>query len=193
MKHKHIHLHPGEYHASDHPAVISTILGSCVAACLFDPGRGIFGMNHFMLSSRRYSRDIPYHETEAGRYGIHAMELLINRMISLGASRYGIQAKAFGGASILPRSSHTGKYLCVGDVNVRFIREFLSQEGIALQSEDLGGEVGRVIRFYGDDYSVYVKKMQPSFSQDISLQEKKFWEKSIKEQKQKKTDITIWE
>ena len=189
-----IHLHPGEYSASsERTAVISTILGSCVSACLYDPVRNLFGMNHFMLSSRRYSRNQPYYETDAGRYGIHAMELLINDMLSLGAQRQNLKAKAFGGASILPRLSRADNYLCVGEVNIRFIREFLVQEGIQLVSEDLGGELGRVVRFHGSDFSVYVKKIQPAQSKEIGSLERKFWKKSITKHKVEKPDVTIWD
>jgi len=193
MKHGHVHLHPGEYHASSRTSVITTILGSCVSACLFDPVSRIFGMNHFMLSSSHYTRNIPYHQTDAGRYGMHAMELLINRMLALGALRHRIQAKAFGGASILPRSGRAGQYLSVGEVNIRFIRDFLATEDIPLLSEDLGGDVGRIIRFHGNDFSVYVKKVQRLQSQDISRQERKFWEKTLARHNREKPDVTIWE
>lgn len=193
IRQTHIRLHPGEYSASaERTTVISTILGSCVSACLFDPIRNLFGMNHFLLSSDRYAKNIPYYETDAGKYGIQAMELLINSMLSLGAQRHNLKAKAFGGASILPRMSRADNYLCVGEVNVRFIREFLAQEGIPLVSEDLGGDLGRVIRFHGSDFSVYMKKIQPMRSKEISTQERKFWEKRLAQQKIEKPDVTIW-
>jgi chemotaxis protein CheD len=189
-----IHLHPGEHSASsERTAVISTILGSCVSACLYDPVQHLFGMNHFLLSSARYSRNLPYYETDAGRYGIQAMELLINQMLSLGARRQNLKAKAFGGASILPRLSAADNYLCVGEVNVRFIREFLAQEEIPLVSEDLGGKLGRVIRFHGSDFSVYVKKIRPLRSKEICTQEQTFWKASLAQQKEDKPDVTIWE
>src|SRR5665647_2303892 len=80
---KHVTLEPGELFASREPVTISTLLGSCVAACLYDPVNNVVGMNHFLLSSRRYSRDLPNFISEAGRYGIHAMELLINEMMRM--------------------------------------------------------------------------------------------------------------
>jgi chemotaxis protein CheD len=195
MKKTSVHLHPGEYFASSgRVGIISTILGSCVSACIFDPVCNVFGMNHFLLSSKRYSRDLPYYETDAGRYGIQAMELLLNRMLSLGARRQNLKAKAFGGASILPSLSRPGNYLCVGEVNVRFIREFLKLEDIPLVSEDLGGNLGRIVRFHGNDFSVYVKKIQSSLrSKEISTQEGKYWKKQITQQDVKKPDISIWE
>jgi len=193
MKQGHVHIQPGEYHATGRASVITTILGSCVSACLFDPVSRIFGMNHFMLSSSRYTCNIPYYQTDAGRYGIHAMELLINRMLVLGALRHRIQAKAFGGTSILSRPGRAGQYLSVGEVNICFIRDFLATEDIPLLSEDLGGDVGRVIRFHGNDFSVYVKKVQRSQSHDIGRQERQFWEKSLARHTREKPDVTIWE
>jgi chemotaxis protein CheD len=189
-----VRLYPGDFSAlTERTGVISTILGSCVSACLYDPVHNIFGMNHFLLSNKRYAKSMPYYETEAGRYGIQAMELLINRMLSLGARKWNIKAKAFGGASILPRVSRSDNYQCVGDVNVRFIREFLAQEEIPLISEDLGGCFGRVILFHGSDYSVHVRKILPSHSREIRAQERNYWKKQIARQEVKKSDITLWD
>ena len=142
---------PGERHVSRQAIEIKTLLGSCVAACLYDEGARVAGLNHFLLASPRYARSLPFTETDAGRYGIHAMELLINDMMRLGATRKGLRAKVFGGASVLGLRG-ADNFLCVSEVNVRFIRDYLSVEGIPLVSEDLGGELGRVIHFHCDDY-----------------------------------------
>ena len=58
-------------------------------------------MNHFLLSNHRYARAMRFAETEAGRYGIHAMELLINEMLKMGASRLTMEAKVFGGGAVI--------------------------------------------------------------------------------------------
>ncbi len=193
MKQGHVHLHPANIHASSRASVITTILGSCVSACLFDPVSRIFGMNHFMLSSSHYTRNIPYHQTDAGRYGIHAMELLINRMLALGALRNRIQAKAFGGASILPRSGRAGQYLSVGEVNICFIRDFLATEDIPLLSEDLGGDVGRVIRFHGNDFSVLCQEGSTIAESGYQQAGTKVLGENPCPPYQEKPDVTIWE
>jgi chemotaxis protein CheD len=131
-------IEPGEYYSCADATVITTLLGSCVAACLYDPTRQIIGMNHFMLSNQRYSRELPCYASDAGRYGIHAMELLINEMMHKGADRNSLRAKAFGGASIFKKDEQVGNFLCVGKVNCCFIREFLANEGIPLDAENLG-------------------------------------------------------
>ena len=82
-----ITLHPGERFVSNEAVLITTLLCSSIAACLYDPVSHVAGMNHFLLASKRYSRDMPMSITEAGRYGVNAMELLINDMIHLGAEK----------------------------------------------------------------------------------------------------------
>lgn len=89
-------------------------------------------MRSVLLSNRRYSRDLPIHQSEAGRYGINAMELLINDMTKAGANRLNLKAKAFGGGSIMQSSQEVGNFSCVGEVNCKFIREFLENERIPL-------------------------------------------------------------
>ena len=100
-----VEVNPGARYVASTAVDIKTLLGSCIAACLYDPSAGVAGLNHFLLAAPRYSRSMPYTETDAGRYGIHAMELLINDMLKLGATRAGLRAKIFGGASMLSFTS----------------------------------------------------------------------------------------
>jgi chemotaxis protein CheD len=190
--HKRVTIDPGEYYVSHEDVLITTLLGSCVSACLYDPCNKIVGMNHFLLSSRRYSRDMPVCTTDAGRYGIHSMELLINEMWNCGAQRGNLKAKAFGGGSILkPADAFTNSIFNVGEVNVRFIKEFLHNENIPMVSSDLGGVVGRVINFYSEDYSVYVKKMVATGNKLVKREEQ-YREKSIQKQEESETQIDLW-
>jgi len=89
---------PGQYHAAADDIVIVTVLGSCVSACLWDPLRRIGGMNHFMLPGVSRSSDAA---PASATLGVYAMEVLINRLLKLGAERGRLQAKVFGGASVL--------------------------------------------------------------------------------------------
>jgi chemotaxis protein CheD len=190
---KRIIIDPGEYYVSSEHVIISTLLGSCVAACLYDPVQKIFGMNHFLLSNRRYAKDMPVCVTEAGRYGIYAMELLINKMMQRGAQRENLHAKAFGGGSMLQPSEGQDNFFCVGNVNTRFIREFLHNEGIPLVKSDLGGSTGRVIHFSYDEFSVYVRKIQKSRNAAIISKERSFWQKAIESQEEKVSEPDIWD
>ncbi len=188
----HVTIMPGEFYVSRSDVTIHTLLGSCVAACLYDPVNRIIGMNHFMLSNRRYAKNLPTCMSEAGRYGIHAMELIINEMLKLGARRANIKAKAFGGGSINLGSESRDNFFCVGDVNSRFIREFLKNDGIPLVAEDLGGEQARVIHFLQEDFSVHVKRIGKSTAAELAQNERQFWLKAIEKQEKAVPPVDVW-
>lgn len=187
-----ITISPGEFYSTGNQAVISTLLGSCIAACLYDPRNRIIGMNHFMLSNPRYSRDLPIHVSEAGRYGIHAMDLLINDMMAKGTNRRLLRAKIFGGASIMNRDSEQGNFLCVGQVNCKFIREFLESEAIPVDAMDIGGDFGRVIHFSNGDFAVHRRKISSDRSQQLALRDRSCWQTSIEQQQNAPPQIDLW-
>ncbi|MCC5969478.1 MAG: chemotaxis protein CheD [Pararhodobacter sp.] len=144
-----INVIQGEFRIASHPDdLITTILGSCVAACIFDPSRGIGGMNHFLLpgADPRDRQNI--------KYGAYAMEQLINALLRKGAQRSGLEAKLFGGASVVRTLSD------IGQNNAAFARSFLEDEGIPLVSECLGGTQGRRVRFWPQSGRAQVLKMQ---------------------------------
>lgn len=185
-------IDPGEYYSTRSPGVISTLLGSCVAACLFDPKLRLIGMNHFMLSNPRYALDLPIHVTEAGRYGIHAMELLINDMMAKGTTRSRLRAKIFGGATIMNRESESSNFVCVGQVNCKFIREYLQSENIPVDAEDLGGDFGRVIHFSNGDFAVHRRKIGGARSKLLGLRDRECWQNSIERQQKALPQIDLW-
>src|SRR5208337_4972741 len=116
-------IHIGGFHASREPTIIETLLGSCVAACLYDPVARVGGMNHILLPGKA---DLDHFDNVA-RYAVNAMELLINRVMNLGGERYRLVAKVFGGALVLPAVSPENG---VGIRNSEFVREFLKMEAI---------------------------------------------------------------
>ncbi len=137
MEIRRINIVQGEYYVSgDANLAITTLLGSCVAACINDPVAKVGGMNHFLLPGEDTSSPL------VARHGVHLMELLINGLLKLGAARHRLEAKLFGGA----RTMHgLGDY---GAENARFAQEFLRREGIAIAGGSLGGESGRRIQFW---------------------------------------------
>jgi len=189
---KHVTIHPGEHYVSRDNVIVSTLLGSCVSACLYDPINKVIGMNHFLLSNKRYSRDMQVCLTEAGRYGVHAMELVINDMLKLGAKRSNLRAKAFGGSSLLGVRCTSDAFPCVGEVNCRFICEFLSNDGIPLIASNLGGDRGRVIRFSSIDYTVRMRMIKKSIAPELVKEEKQFWRKSIKSHEVVTPEPDLW-
>lgn len=135
---KRVHIIQGEYKVVDDPnVVLTTILGSCVAACLRDPLAGVGGMNHFLLPGT-----VGAGGGDATRYGVHLMELLINDMLKKGARRDRIEAKVFGGAKTIASFSN------VGEQNAAFAMQFLKDEGIPVISWSTGGEHGRKVEFW---------------------------------------------
>jgi chemotaxis protein CheD len=185
-------IDPGEYYSTGNAGVISTLLGSCIAACLYDRRNRLIGMNHFMLSNPRYSKDIPIHISEAGRYGIHAMELLINDMMGKGTNRKLLRAKVFGGATIMNRENESGNFFCVGQVNCKFIREYLDSEAIPVDAEDLGGDFGRVIHFSNGDFSVHRRKIGSTRSKLLAQRDRDCWQASIEKQQKSLPTIDLW-
>ncbi len=126
---------------SDDPNVIvTTTLGSCVAACLYDPDAGIGGMNHFLLPDAGLDT-----LSLASRYGSAAMEQLINRLLSVTGRRDRLRAKVFGGANVNLTTLRSSN---IGERNVEFVMEYLATEGIPTLSWDVGGTSARAVRFF---------------------------------------------
>jgi chemotaxis protein CheD len=130
----------GEFHVAWEPGVvISTLLGSCVAACLQDPVARVGGMNHFLLGEP--GADTTVAACDMQRYGVHAMELLINAMMQRGAQRSRLRAHLYGGANIV---AGLGR---IGTANAAFARNFMKMEGISVGHCDLGGVQARKVQF----------------------------------------------
>jgi chemotaxis receptor (MCP) glutamine deamidase CheD len=119
----------GEIVASATPLLLQTLLGSCVAVCLRDPVTCIGGMNHILLPGRCDGDDRP------SRCGVHAMELLINAVMSQGGDRRRLEAKVFGAGNVVAGLRSP----TIGELNAAFIREFLATEKIPLIAQRLGG------------------------------------------------------
>ena len=133
-----INIIQGETYVSDEKGlVVSTVLGSCVAACLHDPLARIGGMNHFLLPDGPDGRSA----ANATSFGVHAMELLINGLLSRGADKRRIQAKLFGGARLFQGLGD------IGGRNAQFANRFLADEGITVVGSSLGGESGRRVEY----------------------------------------------
>lgn len=136
----HTSISQGQYSITDAPdAVITTVLGSCVAACIRDPQRRIGGMNHFVLpeSSTPLSE-----QSDPTRYGTYLMPLLIDALLAQGAKRHRLEAMVYGGAS------PCGSFYNVGQRNLAFAREFLADNGVALIDSPLVGPLGCRLEYW---------------------------------------------
>ncbi|MBP8263567.1 MAG: chemoreceptor glutamine deamidase CheD [Pseudomonas sp.] len=145
---------PGEYFVTQRDLVIVTVLGSCVSVCLRDHVSGIGGMNHFMLPGNNDGGISPI--SASARYGVYAMELLINHLLKLGARRNCFEAKVFGGGSVLRGMTANN----IGDRNVEFVRDYLHTEHIPVVAEDLLDIYPRKVYYFPATGRVMVKKLK---------------------------------
>jgi chemotaxis protein CheD len=178
------HIHIGGLHASRGPEIIETTLGSCVAVCLHDPLAQIGGMNHILLPGKADLR----HFDSAARYGVNAMELLINRVMAIGGNRFQLVAKVFGGARICPAISIENG---VGKKNAEFVVAFLQMEKIRIIGCDLGGHESRQIYFHTDTGDVFLKRGDRASCPKIAAREKNRMNK-IRKQAEKPADIKLF-
>ena len=145
---------PGEYYVTQGNKLIVTVLGSCVAVCMRDKVSAVAGMNHFLLPSDGSSETGLL--TESARYGVYAMELLINHLLKLGAQRTRLEAKIFGGGNVLRGLTLNN----VGQRNAEFVLDYLHNERIPVVAEDLLGDFPRKVYFFADTGKVLVKKIK---------------------------------
>lgn len=145
---------PGEYYVSDQDEMISTVLGSCVSACIRDRQRQIGGMNHFMLPEPVGERD-SWSSTvsRAARYGNDAMEQLINRILKAGGHRGDLEVKIFGGGRVLAQMTDIGRR------NIAFVRRYIETEKLNLVAEDVGDVHPRQVQYFPQTGRVRVRLM----------------------------------
>lgn len=157
-----IKLLPTEYYVTTDDTALTTVLGSCVAACLCDPVAGIAGMNHFMLPHEGSGQ--PHDPRGAMRYGDYAMEVLLHEMLRAGARRERIEAKVFGGAAVLANMTA----LNIGDRNADFVLRYLQAHQLRLTAQDLRGTHARRIALLPALGKVLVRKLgQPADVQHV--------------------------
>lgn len=167
---------PGEFYVTVRDMVLVTVLGSCVTACIRDKVSGIGGMNHFMLPDAHPDQDNP--ANFSARYGAFAMELLINSLISLGARRSLLEAKVFGGGSVLAGMAT----LNVGQRNADFAMNFLSTERIHVVSQDLIDVYPRKVYYFPRSGKVLVKKLRNIHNETIREREIQYAARLVNEE-----------
>jgi chemotaxis protein CheD len=162
-------LLPGEYYVTMHEEMVTTVLGSCISACIYDPEQGIGGMNHFMLpesndahgamTSRSGVSDL------ATRYGFFAMEGLINDILKLGCRKSDLRAKVFGGGKIIQGMTN------IGQQNIGFAKDYLRTEGIPTESSDVGLIYPRKVNFFPKTGRALVKRLTALHNDTIVTRE----------------------
>ena len=164
-------LLPGEYYVTNENEMVTTVLGSCVAACIWDAVNGVGGMNHFMLPETSKSRLTARDEAVVGtalRYGNYAMEHLINTILQHGGKRKNLEVKLFGGGKIIATLGD------VGSRNVDFVLDYVDTEALKLVSHDLGDIYPRKVNFYPKTGRVRMKKIKDLHNDTLILREKRY-------------------
>ncbi len=162
---------PGEYFVYDEDILIMTTLGSCIAACLWDRQARVGGMNHFMLPEG----DGKDTGSSGGRYGSFAMELLINEMLKLGASRSTMEAKVFGGGQVISGMNTMN----VGERNTAFVLDYLKTERIQVVSKDVLDIYPRKVCFLPASGKAMVKRLASANNEALVAQERAAAQKAV--------------
>ncbi len=161
---------PGEYYVTRSNEIITTVLGSCISACIHDLTAGVGGMNHFMLP---ISEDGGWNGaedpiSEANRYGNYAMEHMINEILKQGGTRENLEIKVFGGGQMMSKFTH------VGEKNIQFIHLYIENERLRLAGEDVGGVLARKVVYFPATGKVRVKKLKRLRNDTIVQRERKY-------------------
>jgi chemotaxis protein CheD len=164
---------PGECYVTSTDEVLSTVLGSCVSACIRDPAAGVGGMNHFLLPVEPgdHGANVSGPLGLATRFGGHAMETLINELMKRGASRSRLEIKLFGGGKIMQGT------IDVGQRNIHFVHEFLRMDGLRAAAHDLGGDCPRTVNYEPSSGRARVKRLQPLEARTIEQREREYLQK----------------
>ncbi|ATD08087.1 MULTISPECIES: chemoreceptor glutamine deamidase CheD [Pseudoalteromonas] len=174
---------PGEFYVSKQDELISTVLGSCIAACVYDEKLGIGGMNHFMLPGAKALREVHADDLNC-RYGNWAMEYLINEVLKNGASRSNLKIKLFGGGKIISAMTD------IGEGNIRFAQAYVEEESLNLISQDVGGPWPRKVIFHPQSGKAQVKKLRTMHNNTIEQREVRYLHDI--EAQDNKTDIELF-
>lgn len=182
-----VNINPGEYFVSNEEIIISTVLGSCVAVSFHDPVNRIGGLNHFMLPGN-VNKD-NFYMTESGKYGMFAMELVVNDLIKKGAQRRNLIAKVFGGGSVLRTTeSYTGK---IPKDNIEFAFKYLETENFRIETSDVGGRHARKILYFPVTNKILLKRITGNLITAVEEEEEEYLTK-IKKQTAKKNEATLF-
>lgn len=159
-------LGTGACYVTDDDDILTTALGSCIAACVHDPVRRVGGMNHFLLPFIEH--ELHEKESQSTRYGVHAMELLVNEVMKAGGRRCDLEVKVFGGAGLMARGGDSGQR------NIEFVYKYLKIEGLRLVAADVGNTWPRRLEFHARTGRARVRRLQAVAAPRVSEQERRY-------------------
>jgi chemotaxis protein CheD len=164
---------PGEYYVTPHAEGITTVLGSCVSACVRDARLNVGGMNHFMLPLDASPGHNSWGSAASAptRYGNVAMERLINDILKLGGRRQDLEIKLVGGGHMLAQTGND-----IGARNIEFVREYVRAEGFRVINQDLGDVYARRVIYFPQTGRLRVRKLTTGRNEELAAQERRYLE-----------------
>lgn len=162
---------PGELYVTKIDEIITTVLGSCISACVRDPIAGVGGMNHFMLPISKDMSLLDDKTSSSARYGNFAMEQLINEILKNGGQRHNLEVKLFGGGRVLANMTNVGKR------NIEFALEYVQVEGLKLIAEDIGDIYPRKVQYHPLTGKARMKKLRSMHNRTVVDREKAYMQK----------------
>lgn len=167
LAHMTVKLLPGEFYVTSQEEALTTVLGSCISACIRDVVKRVGGMNHFMLPEPSGGESSGWAKTSrAARYGSDAMEHLINAILKAGGTRQNFEIKIFGGGRVLAQMTDVGRR------NIEFAHNYLMTEGLRLSAEDVGDIYPRQVQYFPWSGKARVKHLRSVVDNTIIEREK---------------------
>ena len=178
---------PGEYYVTNNNELVTTVLGSCVSACIRDRVFGIGGMNHFMLplsEGKGWGGASDFTST-ATRFGNYAMEHMINDILKHGGHKKQLEAKIFGGGRMMDAQTDIGR------TNIDFVCSYLKTEGIPVLAQDVGDIYPRKVIYFPESGKVRVKKLKTMHNSTVLKRETQYRKEIVEQPVQ--TDIELFD
>ena len=178
---------PGEYYVTNNNELVTTVLGSCVSACIRDRVFGIGGMNHFMLplsEGKGWGGASDFTST-ATRFGNYAMEHMINDILKHGGHKKQLEAKIFGGGRMMDAQTDIGR------TNIDFVCGYLKTEGIPVLAQDVGDIYPRKVIYFPESGKVRVKKLKSMHNSTVLTRETQYRKEIVEQPVQ--TDIELFD
>lgn len=180
-----VKLMTGDCYTTNEPReMLVTILGSCISACMRDPVVGVGGMNHILLPGsgevdKAMRGDVGY----STRFGVYAMEELINGILKLGGRKDRLETKIFGGGNVIKNSA------LIGTKNILFVKDFLRNEGLKIFAEDVGGSHPRRIHYFPDTGKVKMRALVRKDDLRIVEEEKNYQREIVKHKNDQNVEL----
>jgi len=162
-----VYLRPGEMHSSERPALVVTVLGSCLSVTMFSRRTGLGGICHGLLPRCGGQHVCDCSCLEGFKYVDCSIEKMAKLFDQYGVKRGEIEVKCFGGSDMFERRRKDSSPVSIGRQNIQTAEKILAHEGLKIMKMDVGGQQGRKILFYTHTGEVLLKRLRQANDSDI--------------------------